>query len=96
MTKEISHRPGRQRRRDKTKDVPRPFAQATTTFSINSSILTIMVELTAETACVGIVAVGALGLALRAVSNLYKTFLRPAKNLKKYGKWAVITGATGG
>ena len=54
-----------------------------------------MVELTVETACVGVVAVGALSLALRAISHLFKTFVRPAKNLKKYGKWAVITGATG-
>ncbi|KAG5176198.1 putative 3-ketoacyl-CoA reductase [Tribonema minus] len=27
---------------------------------------------------------------------LYSTFLRPAKNLKKYGEWAVVTGATDG
>lgn len=54
-----------------------------------------MVELTLETAAVGIVALGALSLATRAVSHLFKTFVRPAKNLKKYGKWAVITGATG-
>ena len=53
------------------------------------------IELTVETACVGIVALAALNLCLRAVSNIYKTFLRPAKNLKKYGKWAVVTGATG-
>ena len=28
--------------------------------------------------------------------SFYKTFLRPARNLKKLGKWAVITGATDG
>jgi len=27
---------------------------------------------------------------------LYKTFLRPAVNLRKYGEWAVVTGATDG
>jgi 17beta-estradiol 17-dehydrogenase / very-long-chain 3-oxoacyl-CoA reductase len=29
-------------------------------------------------------------------SVIYRTFLRPAKNLKKYGMWAVVTGATDG
>jgi 17beta-estradiol 17-dehydrogenase / very-long-chain 3-oxoacyl-CoA reductase len=29
-------------------------------------------------------------------SSTYKTFLRPGKDLKKFGKWAVITGATDG
>jgi hypothetical protein len=40
---------------------------------------------------------GCLGLNLtsKAVSHLYKTFLRPGKDLKKLGKWAVVTGATG-
>ena len=32
---------------------------------------------------------------LKAVSNIFKTFIRPGKNLKKLGKWAVVTGATG-
>jgi len=50
---------------------------------------------TFENAACGIVILAALKLCLRAVSNIYKTFLRPAKNLKKYGKWAVVTGATG-
>lgn len=27
---------------------------------------------------------------------LYKTLLRPGKNLRKYGEWAVVTGATDG
>jgi 17beta-estradiol 17-dehydrogenase / very-long-chain 3-oxoacyl-CoA reductase len=26
----------------------------------------------------------------------YKSFLRPGKNLKKFGKWAIVTGATDG
>lgn len=26
---------------------------------------------------------------------VFKTFLRPGKNLKQYGAWAVVTGATG-
>lgn len=30
------------------------------------------------------------------VTSTYNTFLRPAKDLKKYGKWAVVTGATDG
>lgn len=30
------------------------------------------------------------------MTGLYKTFLRPAKNLKKLGEWAVVTGATDG
>lgn len=33
--------------------------------------------------------------ALCVLTALYTTFLRPGKNLKKYGAWAVITGATG-
>lgn len=32
----------------------------------------------------------------KVISNIYKTFLRPGKNLKKLGKWAVVTGATDG
>ena len=48
-----------------------------------------------ETAAVGIVTLTALNLLVKALSHLYKTFLRPAKNFKKYGKWAVVTGATG-
>jgi len=50
---------------------------------------------TFETAACGIVALATLNLCMKAVSNLYKTFLRPAKSFKKYGKWAVVTGATG-
>lgn len=34
--------------------------------------------------------------ALKALGAIYKTFLRPGKNLKKFGEWAVITGATDG
>lgn len=54
-----------------------------------------MDNVTLEQACVGIVGLIALNLATKALSHLYKTFLRPAKDLKKLGKWAVITGATG-
>lgn len=35
-------------------------------------------------------------LALKILVSFYKTFLRPGKNLKKLGKWAVVTGATDG
>lgn len=31
-----------------------------------------------------------------AIYGLYKTFLRPGRNLKKYGDWSIITGATDG
>lgn len=34
--------------------------------------------------------------ALKALVSIYKAFIRPGKNLKKFGKWAVITGATDG
>jgi hypothetical protein len=54
-----------------------------------------MEKLSLETACVGIVGLLGLNLALKAISHLYKTFLRPGKDLKKLGKWAVVTGATG-
>jgi len=46
-----------------------------------------------------IVAVGALFLTTKIFNALlasYKMFLRPGKNLKKFGEWAVITGATDG
>lgn len=45
-----------------------------------------------------LIVVGGLYLAKAALStlvSLYSTFLRPGKNLKKYGAWAVVTGATG-
>lgn len=29
------------------------------------------------------------------LGGLYATFLRPGKNLKRYGEWAIVTGATG-
>jgi len=33
---------------------------------------------------------------LKFITGFYQYFLRPAKNLTKFGKWAVITGATDG
>lgn len=45
-----------------------------------------------------LVVIGGLFLAKTALSvlgSLYATFLRPGKNLGKYGAWAVVTGATG-
>jgi 17beta-estradiol 17-dehydrogenase / very-long-chain 3-oxoacyl-CoA reductase len=33
---------------------------------------------------------------LNIASAAYKSFLRPGKNLTKYGKWAIVTGATDG
>lgn len=50
---------------------------------------------TLQNAAFGITGLLALNLVLKAVSNVYKTFLRPGKDLKKLGKWAVVTGATG-
>jgi hypothetical protein len=44
---------------------------------------------------VGIVAAIGVYLVGKAAIHLYKTFLRPGKNLKNLGKWAVVTGATG-
>jgi hypothetical protein len=54
-----------------------------------------MEDITVEKAAVGIVGLIALNLVLKAVTNIFKTFLRPGKDLKKLGKWAVVTGATG-
>ena len=34
--------------------------------------------------------------ALRVISAMHAFVLRPGKNLKKYGEWAVVTGATDG
>jgi len=56
----------------------------------------VTVEPKLETVAVGIVSLAVLNLVARALSNLYKTYLRPAKNLRRYGKWAVVTGATDG
>jgi len=35
-------------------------------------------------------------LTVQLLDSLYKYFLRPGKNLRKCGEWAVITGATDG
>jgi len=46
-----------------------------------------------------IVVVGAftvINFGLKVLTNFYKYFLRPSKNLKKLGEWAVVTGATDG
>lgn len=44
--------------------------------------------------CFGVLA--AAQLAYRVAHGLYVFLLRPAKNIKKLGKWAVVTGATDG
>lgn len=47
----------------------------------------------------GLVVVGGLivgNTAMKIVSAAYKSFLRPGKKLTKFGKWAVVTGATDG
>jgi 17beta-estradiol 17-dehydrogenase / very-long-chain 3-oxoacyl-CoA reductase len=36
-----------------------------------------------------------LRVVLLALHSIYAKFLRPGKNLKKFGDWAVVTGATG-
>lgn len=54
-----------------------------------------MVDTALETAAVAFVGLYALKLAGKALLHVYKSFLRPGKNLKKLGKWAVVTGATG-
>lgn len=59
------------------------------------AVMNTLNDLSFEKVSCGIVLLAALNLGLKAVSNIYKTFLRPATNFKKYGKWAVITGATG-
>jgi 17beta-estradiol 17-dehydrogenase / very-long-chain 3-oxoacyl-CoA reductase len=38
----------------------------------------------------------AASLAVKVLSSTFNTFLRPGKNLKKLGRWAVVTGATDG
>jgi 17beta-estradiol 17-dehydrogenase / very-long-chain 3-oxoacyl-CoA reductase len=45
-------------------------------------------------AAVGCLCVGKF--TLKATGAIYKTFLRPAKDPKKLGQWAVVTGATDG
>lgn len=53
----------------------------------------------AEPAVAALATFGAVSLALFATKvskSLFKVFLRPGKNLKKLGKYAVITGATDG
>jgi len=53
-------------------------------------------DITLENISVVFTALCALNLGKKLLSHLFKTFLRPGKNLKKLGKWAVITGATDG
>ena len=60
---------------------------------LHKSIVTMDISL--EQAALGIVGLIGLNLAFKAASHLYKTFLRPGKDLKKFGKWAIVTGATG-
>jgi hypothetical protein len=62
---------------------------------VNHFLARKLVTMTLETAAVAIVGLIGLNLALKAGIHLFKTFLRPAKDLKKFGKWAVVTGATG-
>lgn len=45
--------------------------------------------------CVVLGALALVRFALGAVYAVYKYFLRPGKNLRKLGSWAVVTGATG-
>ena len=33
---------------------------------------------------------------MTVTSGFYRYFLRPGKNLKSYGSWAIVTGATDG
>lgn len=54
-----------------------------------------MDDITIEKAAIALVGLWSLNLARRVLLHLYKTFLRPGKDLKKFGKWAVVTGATG-
>lgn len=46
--------------------------------------------------CMVVGAVVFVLLGKKIVESTYKTFLRPAKDLKRLGKWAVVTGATDG
>lgn len=56
-------------------------------------------DLSNETILTALAAMGSLVVVKELFSILIsfqKTFLRPGKNLTKYGKWAVVTGATDG
>jgi len=47
----------------------------------------------------GLILIGGLSVvsfAFKALIAIYKAFLRPGKNVAKFGKWAVVTGATDG
>lgn len=47
----------------------------------------------------GLAAVGLMSVLSLAASGMkfaWRQYMRPAKDLSKYGKWAVVTGATGG
>jgi 17beta-estradiol 17-dehydrogenase / very-long-chain 3-oxoacyl-CoA reductase len=91
----------RQCGKDKTQNPPPPSKNQTTTYLLDKernhidNWLAIMDAIKDLEPAVAIL--GAIGLyyVSKAVTNLYKTFLRPAKNLKKLGEWAVVTGATG-
>mmetsp|Transcript_2389 Transcript_2389/g.3447 ORF Transcript_2389/g.3447 Transcript_2389/m.3447 type:complete len:315 (-) Transcript_2389:37-981(-) len=45
-------------------------------------------------ALIGIISISKFVLGL--ISVFYRFFLRPSKNLRKYGEWAIVTGATDG
>ena len=51
-----------------------------------------------EPALLALLALGAAAAAsalLQLAAALFRNFLRPAKNLRRLGEWAVVTGATG-
>mmetsp|Transcript_25733 Transcript_25733/g.38013 ORF Transcript_25733/g.38013 Transcript_25733/m.38013 type:complete len:329 (-) Transcript_25733:164-1150(-) len=65
---------------------------------IEQSHLT-MEDILSSPAAVPLVAVGVLAcasFALKVLKSTYDTFIRPGVNVKKLGKWAVVTGATDG
>uniref|UniRef100_A0A6A7FRW9 Short-chain dehydrogenase reductase acting with nad or nadp as acceptor n=2 Tax=Hirondellea gigas TaxID=1518452 RepID=A0A6A7FRW9_9CRUS len=51
-------------------------------------------ELSVIFSFIGLAVVVRFGFSL--CGGVFRSFLRPGKNLKKYGKWAIVTGATDG
>lgn len=54
------------------------------------------VQLTVLCGLAGVGFLGVLSMAVSGVQFAWRQYLRPAKAVSQYGKWAVVTGASGG
>lgn len=76
--------------------VLKEFAQVIGTYLDGSHGATGRAQGAAMALAVGIGCFNLLRVGCAVDQFLWRQFLRPAKNLKKYGSWAAVTGATDG